>query len=255
MTRRPPLIAGNWKMHQSVASAGVLISEILAEIPQEAYAEVDVVVCPPFTALAGVALAIESTGLQLGAQDVSAYEWGAYTGQISAPMLLEFGVRYVIVGHSESRAYCGISDAAVNAKVHRALHHGLIPIIAVGETLDEHRAGETRARVTAQVREAVAGVSSGDLERCVVAYEPIWAIGTGESDTPEDAAAVIAAIRSAVPGLARMRCLYGGSMKPGNAEALLAQPEIDGGLVGGASLIAHSFARIVDSARKATASR
>jgi len=255
MTRRRPLIAGNWKMHQTVASAGALVADILSAIPPDAYADVDVVVCPPFTALAGVALAIESSGLQLGAQDMSAHEWGAYTGQISAPMLLEFGTRYVILGHSECRAYLGVTDESVNLKVRRALQHGLIPIVAVGETAEEHRAGQALRKCAAQVRAAFDGLAASDVERCVVAYEPIWAIGSGTSDTPEDAANVIAAIRTAVPGLERARCLYGGSMKPENAEPLLAQPEIDGGLIGGASLIAHGFAQIVDYARKATATR
>ncbi|TAM90753.1 triose-phosphate isomerase [bacterium] len=252
MTRRP-FIAGNWKMHQTGASARVLVAEIRAAIPPHSYANVDVVLCPPYTALASVAQAIAGSELQLGAQDVSAHEWGAYTAQISAPMLLEFGTRYVIVGHSECRAYFDQHDEQINAKVRRCLQHGLIPIVAVGETHEEHVAGKARERVTGQIREAFAGVASGDVERAVVAYEPLWAIGSGTSDTPEQAASVIAAIRSAVPGLERARCLYGGSMKPENAAALLAQPEIDGGLIGGASLNAHSFAQIVDHARKAVA--
>ncbi|TAM74067.1 triose-phosphate isomerase [bacterium] len=251
MTHRRPLIAGNWKMHQTAASAGVLVAEICAAIPPQSYDDVDVVLCPPYTALASVAQAIAGSGLHLGAQDVSAHEWGAYTAQISAPMLLEFGTRYVIVGHSECRAYARQQDEEINAKVRRCLKHGLIPIVAVGETHEEHAAGKTHERVTGQIREAFAGVEIGDVERAVVAYEPVWAIGSGTSDTPEEAATVIAAIRSAVPGLERARCLYGGSMKPENAAALLAQPQIDGGLIGGASLNAQSFAQIVDHARKA----
>ncbi|MDE2573648.1 MAG: triose-phosphate isomerase [bacterium] len=255
MTRRRPLIAGNWKMHQTVASSGTLVVEILAAIPPQAYDEVDVVLCPPFTALAGVALAIEGTGLQLGAQNVSAFDWGPYTGQISAPMLLEFGTRYVIIGHSEVRTQCGETDAGCSAKLRAALQSGMTPILAVGETLAEHEGGLTRQIVGAQVRQAFEGVSAVDAERCVIAYEPIWAIGSGRSDTPEDAAAVIAEIRTLVPGLDRARCLYGGSMKPANAEALLAQPEIDGGLIGGASLDAAAFALLVNLARKAIATR
>lgn len=251
MTRRRPLIAGNWKMHQTAASAAVLISEIRATIEPQSYGDVDVVLCPPYTALASAARAIAGSALQLGAQDVSAFEWGAYTAQISAPMLLEFGTRYVIIGHSECRTYAHLSDEQINAKVRRCFEHGLTPIVAVGETHEEHAAGETRERVSGQIRAAFAGVQASDVERAVVAYEPIWAIGSGTSDTPEEAASVIAAIRSAVPGLERARCLYGGSMKPENAAALLAQPEIDGGLIGGASINAHSFAQIVEHARKA----
>jgi len=253
--QRRPFIAGNWKMHQTAASGTALATEIAAAIPPQAHERVDVVLCPPFTALPAVAAALAGTGLLLGAQDVSAFEWGAYTGQISAPMLLEFGVRYVIVGHSERRAYCGETDAGVSAKVRRALEHGLTPIVAVGETLEEHRAGAAEQKVAGQIRLAFEGVTRADVERCVVAYEPIWAIGSGVSDTPEDAAAVIAAIRRAVPGLENARCLYGGSMKPENADALLAHVEIDGGLIGGASLKAAGFAQIVDAARKATAAK
>ncbi|TAM59280.1 triose-phosphate isomerase [bacterium] len=240
-------------MHQTAASAAVLVAQIRAAIAPESYADVDVVLCPPYTALSAVAQALTGSELSLGAQDVSAHEWGAYTAQISAPMLLEFGTRYAIVGHSECRGYARLGDDEINAKVRACLQHGLTPIVAVGETHAEHAAGQTIERVTSQIRAAFAGIESAAVEGCVAAYEPIWAIGSGTSDTPEEAAAVIAAMRAAVPGLARARCLYGGSMKPENAAALLAQPEIDGGLIGGASLSAQSFAQIVEHARKAVA--
>jgi triosephosphate isomerase len=174
---------------------------------------------------------------------------GAFTGEISAPMLRELGVTYAILGHSERRAYAGENDDAINRKVRAAIAHGLTPIVAVGETQAEHEEGLAIARVTAQTQIAFANVAPDDVARCVVAYEPIWAIGTGLSDTPENANRVIAAIRASVTGLAAARILYGGSMNAANASALMTQSDIDGGLVGGASLDPETFAAIVTCAR------
>jgi len=248
---RRPLIAGNWKMNKTVAEARTLVREIRAsDLPRD----IDVVVAPPFTALHAAAEELAGSHIGLGAQNVNEHAQGAYTGEISAAMLHDLHVRFVIVGHSERRAM-GETDDVVNAKVRAALAHGLTPILAVGETPDEHRAHRTRERVTQQTRAAFAAVSAADVSRCVVAYEPIWAIGTGLSDSPENANDVIGEIRASVEGLAHARLLYGGSMKPENAAALMAQPQIDGGLIGGASLTARSFVAVIDAARSAAGAR
>ena len=235
MARRP-LIAGNWKMNKTGAQARTLV-RALRERPLPD--GVDVVVAPPFTALWPVREELADCGIALAAQTMHEGEFGAFTGEVSAPMLLEIGVSYVIVGHSERRAYNAENDDSVNRKVRAALHYGLTPIVAVGETQAEHEDELTVAVVTGQTRIAFANVAEADVARCVVAYEPIWAIGTGLSDTPGNANHVIAAIRGAVPGLGSARILYGGSMKPENAAALMAQSDIDGGLIGGASLDAR----------------
>ena len=243
---RRPLIAGNWKMHGTIAESRALARDLLAlALPPE----IDVVVAPPFTALAAVAEELYGSPLELAAQTMHDFVHGPYTGEISAPMLAEIGVRFVIIGHSERRAFCGESDDAVNRKVRSSLAHGIVPIVAVGETASEHELGETHAKVTLQTRAAFLGVSSEDVARCVVAYEPIWAIGTGLVDSPENANEVIAQIRACVDGLARARILYGGSMKGENAAALMAMSEIDGGLIGGASLTAPAFAAVIAGAR------
>ncbi len=243
---RRPLIAGNWKMHGTIAESRALARDLLAlALPPE----IDVVVAPPFTALAAVAEELYGSPLALAAQTMHDFAHGPYTGEISAPMLAEIGVRFVIIGHSERRAFCGESDDAVNRKVRSSLAHGIVPIVAVGETASEHELGETHAKVTLQTRAAFLGVSSEDVARCVVAYEPIWAIGTGLVDSPENANEVIAQIRACVDGLARARILYGGSMKGENAAALMAMSEIDGGLIGGASLTAPAFAAVIAGAR------
>jgi triosephosphate isomerase len=248
---RRPLIAGNWKMHKTVAETRALVRELAGEpIP----GEVDVAIAPPFTSLWAAREALGDSPVALAAQTMHESEHGAYTGEISPVMLREAGVAYVILGHSERRAFCGESDAAVNRKVRSALKHGLTPIVAVGETAAEHARHETLRIVTFQTRAAFEGVDPGDVARCVVAYEPIWAIGTGLIDRPDNANAVIGAIRGCVDGLAGARLLYGGSMKSENAGALLAEPHIDGGLVGGASLSATGFLGIVQAARsRATA--
>jgi triosephosphate isomerase len=243
---RTPLIVGNWKMHKTVAEARALVETLrAAPLP----AGVEVVVAPPFTALAAAHDALRGGAIGLGAQTMHYADSGAFTGEISPVMLRELGVRWVILGHSERRAQCGETDDAIALKVRSALAHGLTPIVAVGETADEHERGEMIAKVTRQTRSALAGLSPELVAGCVVAYEPIWAIGSGKNDEPAQSDAVIAALRTSVDGLANARLLYGGSMKPGNARAFMEQPNIDGGLVGGASLEAESFLAIVDAAR------
>lgn len=243
---RRPLIAGNWKMHKTVAEARAFAHELRGfPIPSE----VDVVVAAPFTALSAMHEALAGLHVGLGAQTMNESDHGPFTGEISPVMLVELGVRFVILGHSERRANCGETDSGVNRKVRAALAHGLTPIVAVGETETEHAAGATRARVVSQTRAAFEGVDPANVARCVVAYEPIWAIGTGRVDEPESANAVIGEIRDCVTGLAGARLLYGGSMKGNNAAALMAQPNIDGGLIGGASLGVGPFLEIVEAAR------
>jgi triosephosphate isomerase len=244
---RRPLIVGNWKMHKTVAETRALLRELrAAKVPRD----VQVVVAPPFTALACAHEELRGSPIELGAQTVNQLDSGPYTGEISPVMLAELGVRWVILGHSERRAYYAETDDAVNHKVRAALAHGMTPVVAVGETATEHELGDTLSRVTMQVRAAFAGIPVDAVERCVVAYEPIWAIGSGLVDEPASANEVIAALRAAVDGLSDVRMLYGGSMKPDNAAGLLAQPNIDGGLIGGASLVAEHFLAIVDAARE-----
>ena len=242
---RRPLVAGNWKMHKTALEARTLVRE-LRSLPMAR--NVDVVIAPPFTALSAVHEELAGSHMALAAQTMNDQDHGAHTGEISAPMLVDIGVRYVILGHSERRQNNNETDVGVNRKVRAALTHEITPIVAVGESLEEHELGMAIDRVVSQTRLAFEGVSEADVARCAVAYEPIWAIGSGKSDTPDGANAVIAAIRACVPGLERARILYGGSMKPENAASLLAQPDIDGGLIGGASLSAISFAAIVEAA-------
>jgi triosephosphate isomerase (TIM) len=242
---RRPLIAGNWKMHKTIAEARAFATQLREVVLPDG---VDVVVAPPFTALGAVHEVLKHTRVALGAQTMSEHHEGPFTGEISPLMLRDVGVTYVILGHSERRANCGESDTGVNHKVRSALSHGITPIVAVGETEAEHAAGETLDKVLWQTRAAFAEVSEDDVARCVVAYEPIWAIGTGQNDTPESANAVLGEIRQCVPGLADARLLYGGSMKGANAAPLMAQPNIDGGLIGGASLMVPSFLAVINAA-------
>ena len=245
---RKPLIAANWKMHKTVAQARAFVDAVRAlPLPLGA---VDAVICPPFTALCAARDALAGSGIALGAQNMSWADEGAFTGEISPVMLVECGVAWVVIGHSERRALFGELDFRINEKVRAALAHGITPIVAVGETEDEHAAGRARTKVGSQVRAAFDGLSAGDVARCVVAYEPIWAIGTGNADSPQEANALMGEIRDTIPGLADVRLLYGGSMKPENVTAFVAQPNIDGGLVGGASLQPASFAALLDGARK-----
>jgi triosephosphate isomerase len=240
------LVAGNWKMHKTIAESVAFVNALFALAPD--LGALDAVVFPPFTALRAVADAAAGSALGVGAQTMCDLDSGACTGEISPLMLIDGGASWVILGHSERRAGSCETDAAVNRKVHASLRHGLTPIVAVGESADDHAAGRAHAHVVAQTVAAFAGVEPDDVARCVVAYEPIWAIGTGLTDSPAGANSVMAAIRSAVPGLERTRILYGGSVKPDNIGAFVAQPHIDGALVGGASLDATSYAGLLANA-------
>ena len=246
---RKPIIAGNWKMNKTVAEAVALVEDIKRDLAE--CSEVDVVLCPPFTALKAVSDTITGTHLDLGAQNMHWEASGAYTGEVAPGMLRELFCHYVILGHSERRTYFHETDEIVNKKVKAALASNLRPIVCVGELLEERDAGRTEAVVEEQVRGSLAGLSSRDWTDVVIAYEPVWAIGTGRTATPEQAQEVHAFIRKVVKDLAdeslsqSVRIQYGGSMKPSNAKELLGQPDIDGGLIGGASLEARSFVDIV----------
>lgn len=243
------LIAGNWKMNGSLASNQALVNALREGMGQPG-CEVAVAVPAPY--LAQVQALADGSAVAVAAQDVSAHESGAYTGEASAAMLLEFGVRYVLVGHSERRQYHGETDEVVAAKAQRALAAGITPIVCVGETLAEREAGQTQAVVKRQLA-AVVHANGHCISEIVVAYEPVWAIGTGRTATPEQAQEVHAVLRAqlaaASPQADRIRLLYGGSMNAANAAQLLAQPDIDGGLVGGASLKAQDFLQIIASAQ------
>jgi triosephosphate isomerase len=240
---RKQLIVGNWKMHGNHSANAELLAGIVAARPFIA----DVAVCVPFPYLASTAVALAATDIRWGAQDCSAHEQGAYTGEVSAPMLAEFGCRYVIVGHSERRGYHAESDQLVADKAKAALARGVTPIVCVGETLAQREAGETEAVVKRQLSAAIHTLAhcAGEM---VVAYEPVWAIGTGLTATPDQAQAVHALLRAQLrAATARaddMKILYGGSVKPDNAATLFAQPDIDGGLIGGAALKAADFVAI-----------
>jgi triosephosphate isomerase (TIM) len=250
---RRPIMAGNWKMHNTHLEAIQAVQKLSYRLEERDYRECEVVVCPAFTALRSVQTVLEADRIpiRLGAQDVYWKEKGAFTGEVSPPMLVKLNVEYVIVGHSERRQLFGETDEDVNQKVKAVLKHEMTPIVCVGETLEEREAGRTDDRVDSQTRAAFAGVRSAGAALAVVAYEPIWAIGTGRNATPEDANATIAVIRATLRDLynaetaATIRILYGGSVKPGNIADLMAMPEIDGALVGGASLDPDDFARVV----------
>lgn len=247
---RRKLVAGNWKMNGSLAANAALVAGIKEGLPAAAC---DVAVCVPAPYLAQVQGAVAGSPVALGAQDMSAHASGAYTGEVSASMLQEFGVQYVILGHSERRAYHGESDAAVAAKTVAALSAGLVPVVCVGETLEQREAGQTNEVVGGQLDVVLTALSVEDAARIVVAYEPVWAIGTGKTATPEMAQEVHAMLRArlgakSAEAAAKVRILYGGSMKPDNAQQLLAMADIDGGLIGGAALKATDFLAIVNAA-------
>nr|WP_198983386.1 triose-phosphate isomerase [Herbaspirillum sp. ASV7] len=247
---RRKLVAGNWKMNGSLAANAALIAGIKEGLAAVAC---DVAVCAPAPYLAQVQAAVAGSVLASGAQDISAHASGAYTGEVSAAMLQEFGVQYVIIGHSERRAYHGESDAAVAAKTVAALKAGLVPLVCVGETLEQREAGQTNDVVGGQLDVVLAALSAEDAARIVVAYEPVWAIGTGKTATPEMAQEVHAMLRArlqakSAEAAAKVRILYGGSMKPDNAVQLLAMADIDGGLIGGAALKAADFLAIIAAA-------
>jgi triosephosphate isomerase (TIM) len=265
---RKNIIAGNWKMNKTVPEAMQLVADLKTELTGMSNA--DIVICPPFTALYPVSQGIDGTSIALGAQNVFWKKSGAYTSQISTQMLTDVGVTYVIVGHSEPRGrfgvpeenaedafylYFGESDHTVNLKVHATLTGGLRPIICVGETLDERKAGETDLIVQHQVIRSLSGVTLEQCDEIVFAYEPVWAIGTGEVCGADEADRVCGVIRAQIAKLLggeaaeAIRIQYGGSMKPDNAAELLSKPNIDGGLIGGASLKAADFAAIVKAAQ------
>jgi triosephosphate isomerase len=252
MSGRKPLIAGNWKMHTNHLEGLALVQKLAFTFKKQDYAAVDVAVLPPFTGLRSVQTLVMGDKLDIlyGAQDLSAHDEGAYTGDVSGSMLAKLGCTFVLAGHSERRQYHGEDNALVNAKVKAALRWGLVPIICVGETLEIRRAGHHVSHCESQVEGALTGLKAEQVGGLVIAYEPIWAIGTGEVASPQDAQEAITAIRdrvSAVHGgdaAANVRILYGGSVKSDNIAAMMAQPAIDGALVGGASLDAGEFARI-----------
>ena len=246
------LVAGNWKMNTDLAEAVRLASEVARGVGDEAVA---VAICPPFVSLEAAAEILRDTPVRLGAQNMHAEENGAFTGEISAPMLASVGCDYVILGHSERRQLFGETDEGVNRKVKAALRHGLVPILCVGETLEQREAGREEHVVGEQLRAALDGVQVAEASDVVVAYEPVWAIGTGRTASPEQAQAMHRFVRDRlVDALGEtgraVEILYGGSVKPNNAAELFAQPDIDGGLIGGASLDAESFAAIIDAARR-----
>jgi triosephosphate isomerase len=251
-TKRRRIVAGNWKMFTGVEE-GMALAAAIREQAQDLEA-VDLVVCPPFTGLPAVGERLRGSGVALGAQDMHWEPEGPYTGEVSAKMLLTTGCRYVILGHSERRTHFSETNAIVNRKVKSALAAGLIPILCVGETLEEREAGQTRMVVSMQVREGLAGVLPADIDRVILAYEPVWAIGTGRVATPEQASTVHRHIRGVLAGIAdadlaqRVRIQYGGSVKPENAGLLFAEADIDGALVGGASLDAAAFIAIAKAA-------
>jgi len=253
MPDRRPVIAGNWKMHHDHFAAIQLTQKLSYLLDRDDYEAVEVVLCPPFTDLRSVQTTLESDRIPmaLGAQNCHWEDRGAYTGEVSPPMLAKLNVRYVIAGHSERRQLFGETDEVVNRKVRAILGHGMTPILCVGETLEERRSGVADERVDGQESAGLAGVSREQAGGLVIAYEPIWAIGTGHNATPDDAQSTISSIRATVrevagaDAAASVRIQYGGSVKPGNIAALMEQPDVDGALVGGASLEADDFARIV----------
>lgn len=250
---RRPLVAGNWKMYKTAAQAGELARAIVAQVGGDGKA-VELVLCPPFTSLQAVGEALAGSDIALGAQNMHWESEGAFTGEVSPEMILTTGCTYVILGHSERRQYFAETDEQVNRKLKAALRARLAPILCVGETLAQREAGQIEAVVLGQVRAALQGVGEADLLKIALAYEPVWAIGTGRTATPAQAEEVHRLIRSSLhqhygQGVAdALRIQYGGSVKPENAAELFAQQNIDGGLIGGAALKADSFAAIVKAA-------
>lgn len=245
---RTPFICGNWKMNKTISEAEALVSDLKDRVKN--ISNVEIGVCPPAVDLMAVKKIVADSNIKTGAQNLHWEKNGAYTGEISGPMLNEIGVEYVIIGHSERREYFGETDQKVNIKVKAAFASNLKPIICVGETLEERKKGETETKVELQVRAALTGLTDQQVENLVIAYEPIWAIGTGESATAEEANNVIKYIRNVIAEdygniAQKVRIQYGGSVKPHNTEELMQQEEIDGALVGGASLSAESFAEII----------
>ncbi|WP_435110237.1 triose-phosphate isomerase [Nocardiopsis synnemataformans] len=253
MSQRLPLIAGNWKMNNNHLEAIALVQKLAFALNDKDYDKAEVVVLPPFTDLRSVQTLVDGDKLKIvyGAQDISAHEKGAYTGEISGSMLAKLDCSYVLVGHSERREYHREDDALVNAKVKAAFANGIVPILCVGEGLEVRKAGQQVEHVLAQLDGALKEVPTEQAERIVVAYEPVWAIGTGEVATPEDAQEVCSAVRARLAELyspevaGAVRVLYGGSVKGDNAPGIMAKDDVDGALVGGACLKADEFVRII----------
>lgn len=246
---RTPIIAGNWKMYKTVEEAVALVNALKDKVKD---AKCQVVVCPPFVCLPAVVEAVKGTNIEVGAQNMHFEVQGAFTGEISPVMLKSLGIKYVVIGHSERRQYFAETDETVNKKVVSAFKHSLIPIMCVGETLDERESNKTFEIIENQVKKDLAGLSAEQIKEMVIAYEPIWAIGTGKTATSEDANEVIKFIRDKVTDMFgreaadAMRIQYGGSVKPSTIKEQMAQSDIDGALVGGASLNAEDFAAIVN---------
>ncbi|SDD51860.1 triosephosphate isomerase [Paenibacillus sp. UNCCL117] len=249
---RKPIIAGNWKMFKTVSEATAFINEVKGKAEVDG---VDSVICAPYTNLPALVEAVKGTALKIGAQNLHFEDNGAFTGEISGVMLKDLGVEYVIIGHSERRAYFAETDEIVNKKVLAAFKHGLTPILCVGEKLEEREAGQTKDVCKVQTEAAFAGLSAEQAAQVVIAYEPIWAIGTGKSSTAADAQDVIGYIRGLVEGLygadtaAAVRIQYGGSVKPNNIAEYMGEADIDGALVGGASLEPASYIALVEGAK------
>ena len=249
---RTPIIAGNWKLNKTISEAVELTTELKDLVT--ATNNVDIVVAPPFTALDAVNKVVKDTNIELAAQDVYWEDCGAFTGEVSVPMLKDAGCEYVIVGHSERRQFFNETNESVNLKANAVLSHGMKPIICVGELLDDREAGRTESVIKNHVSGAVEKLTSDALLSCIIAYEPVWAIGTGKTATPEQAQEVHNYIRNILKETysdeiaSQVRIQYGGSVKPENAAELMAQPDVDGALVGGASLQAESFDQIVKNA-------
>jgi triosephosphate isomerase (TIM) len=249
---RTPFIAANWKMNKTIAEAEAYIQALLPKVG--AIDDVEIVICPPFTALQAMVDSARGSSVQVYAQNMHEADSGPFTGEVSAPMLSEIDVQGVILGHSERREYFNETDRALQQKVPRALAAGLVPMLCVGETEEERERGDTERKLRHQVQEALEKVATDRLPEVVIAYEPIWAIGTGLTATPDQAQEAIAFVRALVEDRDKaagqaVRILYGGSLKPDNAPEILALPDVDGALVGGASLEAGSFAAIVEAAR------
>jgi triosephosphate isomerase len=250
MQQRPSIVVGNWKMNGDLASNATLVAAVAAGVGQRSCG---VALCVPFVYLAQVADAVKGTAIALGSQDVSEHERGAWTGEVAGAMLRDFGVRYAIVGHSERRTWFGDSSERVALKAERAIACGLVPIVCVGETLQEREQGRALEVVATQLDAVLARIGASGLAATVLAYEPVWAIGTGKTASPDEAQAMHAAIRAHVAGhdakvAARLPILYGGSVKAANAASLFGCADIDGGLIGGASLVADEFLGIVHAA-------
>ena len=255
---RKILIAGNWKMNKTATEAVELAKPVIDTLANQS--DIDVLMCPPFTAIAAVSALIGNSTVYVGAQNMSDKASGAFTGEVSASMLRDLQVSHVILGHSERRSYYGETDEFINRKLIAALENNLKPILCVGETLAEREAGKVESVIETQLVGGLKDVPADKAESIIIAYEPVWAIGTGKTATPEQAQDVHAFIRAQLIALlgtvgSSIRILYGGSMKPANADELLAKPDIDGGLIGGAALVAKDFLSLVESGIKAQAAK